>query len=538
MLSEYLSALQEKIMSFEINESKASEWISKWKDSFGPIAEDPTSVKTLIYLTLLERSDEPTSYQDIADELKRRGVIEGEVEDFVPLRNGMNQILNALKTHGLYEVENRKNGRASSFRLKSRDRSAAKNNGAGEGRVGKIVKTLDDPELTAATEFEYVAEKLMIDRVMPFYGIYLPMTAASRWVLYSEGEATKERSNYEGDQCLYLLDEWLSKFRGEEISVIGLGVGEGLGEIEILERLLGRKGDGVEGYNFSRIHYCAIDTNVHLLMDHVERLKHKFKAEIESNKLLCGVACGDFLKDFSKIVQRLRAEFATAGHLDHGQSFLPESGTLVSILGNVVGNAETAKEWSYFEPVMAELKGYDLAFLVGVSVPQPEQDEPEPYEALEDLLLSAPRYLTHELAMLETGQGEEDAKRKEEPEFVLPKSKAEKSRRWPGGTRRPYEGAGIKIIEGAQVRGEIYEFYYITQWKLSMKLGDKELTIPKGSPLLLHNIIKFDKDTLVKFLQSKGLYPSREKANPDDISSGKQNRRYVVLAMTNRQPDE
>ncbi|HEX7955863.1 MAG TPA: hypothetical protein VF508_02915, partial [Pyrinomonadaceae bacterium] len=79
-------------MGFEINEAKASEWINKWKDSFGSIAEDPTSVKTLIYLTLLERGDEMSSYQDIAEELKRRGVVEGEVDDFVPLRNGMNQI--------------------------------------------------------------------------------------------------------------------------------------------------------------------------------------------------------------------------------------------------------------------------------------------------------------------------------------------------------------------------------------------------------------------------------------------------------------
>jgi hypothetical protein len=531
---------EEVAMSFEINEAKAAEWINGWRDSFDTVAADPTSVKTLIYLTLLERGEEMSSYQDITDELKRREVIKGEVtkDDMISFRNGMNQIVNALKTHSLYDIESRKSGRVSSYRLKGRDRSAARNNGAGGGAVGRIVKVLEDPELTATTDFEYVAKRLIIDRVMPFYGIYLPMTAASRWVLYSEGEATKDRSNYEGDECIRLLDDWFSKFDGAEVSVIGLGVGEGLGEIEIIERLLGKKeGNGeLKEYNFSRIHYCAIDTNVHLLMDHAERLKHKFKKEIESNKLLCGVACGNFLEDFLKIIQRMRDAFASTGQLDPGQVFLPDTGTLVSILGNVVGNAEKAKEWSYFEPVMNGLQGFDLAFLIGVSVPQPEQGKPEGYEDLEDLLLATPRYLTHELAMLKTGQVEDDPGKKDEPEFVLPKGKAKKDERWPEARKATYEGAGTNLIEGAQVRGEIYEFYYITKWELSMESEGKRLSMQKGSPLLLHNIIKFDKDTLIKFLQSKGLYPSRQRPDPDDISSGDQNRRYVVLGMTSMQP--
>jgi hypothetical protein len=138
--------------------------------------------------------------------------------------------------------------------------------------------------------------------------------------------------------------------------------------------------------------------------------------------------------------------------------------------------------------------------------------------------------------MLQTHQSEEDMEKKEKPEFVLPKGKAEKKERWPGATQMSYEGAGIKLIEGAQVTGEIYEFYYITKWKLSMELEGKKLEIPKGSPLLLYNIIKFNKETLIKFLESKGLYSSREKPDPDNIASGNYNRRYVVLAMTSKEP--
>lgn len=516
-------------MSFEINKVKVSDWISGWEESFGSISSDPSSIKTLIYLTLLERQDEMTSYQNIADELKSRGIVEGEMDDFTPLRNGMAQIVNALKTHHLYEIENRKNGKESSFRLKRRSQPAVKNNNHA-ARGGRIVRVLDDSDLKPSTEF--VAAKLMRDRRMPFYGIYLPMRAASRWVLYSEGEA-KERSKYEGEECERLLSEWLSKYREKELSIIGLGVGEGIGEIEIIRRLLDKNP------GFSRIHYCAIDTNVHLLMDHVERLRDKFKDEIKTHRLVCGVICGNFLEDFSKLIQRLRTEFVESGQfVASEQGFLPNTGTLVSILGNVVGNLEQrASEWSYFHPVLEELKGYDLAFLLGVSVQQTEQKKgakiPEKYpKDLEDLLLATPRYLTHELTMLTTQQPEDS---EDAPEFILPEDEREKEKRWPEVVQLDYQGDGL--VRGAHVEGQIYEFFYRTQWDLSMNLDGEELRIPAETDLLLYNIIKFNKDRLIEFLESKGLFRSRHEPHPGAINSGNEDRRYVVMALTNKAPD-
>lgn len=521
-------------MSFEINKPKVAEWSRKWANSFGSINDDPASMRTLIYLTLLERQDEMTSYQDIAKELESRGMVEGEIDDFSPLRNGMAQVVSALQTHSLYKIEHQKNKKESSYRLKKRSQLGVKNQPAGHG---KIVKVLDDPELMPSTEF--VAEKLMRDRRMPFYGIYLPMRAASRWVLYSEREA-KQRSKYEGEQCERLLGEWLSKYRGKEISLIGLGVGEGIGEIEIITRLLDEK------YGFSRVHYCAIDTNVHLLMDHAERLRDKFKEQIGTNRLVCGVICGNFLENFSKLIQRLRAEFVENGQFADSESgFLPNTGTVVSILGNVVGNLEQrASEWSYFNPILEELRGYDLAFLLGVSVQQTEQKKKgtevvqETYQKeLEDLLLATPRYLTHELSMLKTQKPEDSTA---EDEFILPEVKTEadnaaKEKRWPEVIQLDYEGDGL--MRGTHVKGKIYEFFYNTQWDLSMTLDGEELRIPAGTSLLLYNIIKFDKDTLIDFLVSlKGLFQVGHEPELGTINSGNEERSYVMIALTNKDP--
>src|ERR1044072_7682916 len=158
-------------MSFEVKTDKVMEWIAKWENSFGSIARDPASIKTLIYLTLLERQNESTSYRNIADELKSRGVIEGEM-DFVPLRNGMFQIRNALETDKLYEIVKKK-GKEANYILKRRSQTVSKTDASNDGRIINIL----DPDLRPSADF--VARRLMGDRRMPFYGIYLPMRAAS-----------------------------------------------------------------------------------------------------------------------------------------------------------------------------------------------------------------------------------------------------------------------------------------------------------------------------------------------------------------------
>jgi hypothetical protein len=369
---------------------------------------------------------------------------------------------------------------------------------------------------------------------MPFYGIYLPMRAASTWVLYSEEEAGHRRK-YEVEQCERLLAEWLAKYRGQEISLVGLGVGEGIGEIGLLDKLLGEK------YGFKRIHYCAIDTNIHLLMDHAERLRDKFKDEIRDKKLVCGIIRGNFLKNFSNLIQKLRDEFKKKDQFNYlSQGFLPKgSGTLVSILGNLIGNLEhRASEWTYFQPILEGLKGCDLALLLGVSVQQKDDHKKliqEKYTRdLDKLLLETPRYLTHELRILKSHQPETGDETREAREFFLPEDDDhQKVKRCPSVQVEKYQGdhsvqAEKGKVEKKHIRGDIYEFFYITEWDLSMEMGGETLTVPEHTPLLLYNIIKFDLDTLIAFLNSRGL----EEPLPDSVKEYKVGERaYAVLAV-------
>jgi hypothetical protein len=70
-----------------------------------------------------------------------------------------------------------------------------------------------------------------------------------------------------------------------------------------------------------------------------------------------------------------------------------------------------------------------------------------------------------------------------------------------------------------------------------MNLDGEELRIPAGTDLLLYNIIKFDKDKLIDFLESRGLYRSRQEPKTDAINSGHEERAYVVIGLTNKAPE-
>ena len=69
-----------------------------------------------------------------------------------------------------------------------------------------------------------------------------------------------------------------------------------------------------------------------------------------------------------------------------------------------------------------------------------------------------------------------------------------------------------------------------------MKYGEEELRVPEGTNLLLYNIIKFDIEALIGFLESKGLSKPTPNytRNPYEVQSGNEKRVYEVIALTNK----
>ncbi len=130
----------------------------------------------------------------------------------------------------------------------------------------------------------------------------------------------------------------------------------------------------------------------------------------------------------------------------------------------------------------------------------------------------------------------------QEDEFILPEVKTEEDKplkegRWPEVTQLDYNGDGL--VRGTHVKGKIYEFFYVTQWDLSMTLEGEELRVPAGTSLLLYNIIKFDVDTLVDFLVSlKGLFKVGHEPEFLTVKSGDEERAYVTVALLSKDPSK
>lgn len=482
--------------------------------------------RELVESALKNREGEYLSYEDMQLVLKEMELVNDDLESsklIANLRNGMSE-LNNEKDLLNFTIEEKVSGKKKSFRLVNKPLSE---------RKAEVVEVIDKNDFSS---MQNIARKLMRDRRMPFYGIYLPLRAVARWVRYSEEneEASEKKSKHEGDECERLLKEWFSnhKERGKVLSILGLGLGEGTGEIEILERLL------KQGF---KIHYCGIDMNPFLLVDHATRLKYKFSDYMKTGQLVCSVIADNFLKNLSSAIEKTRAKVKERKIID---DFIPkDSDILVTILGNVLGNLENrASEGLYFKNIQDEFEGQNIAFLLGVGVQQTtETGEPvvETY-GLDDLFLATPRYLTHELGILKSKLTNKEAKNREfyikseDQNSKDQKIEDQKNKNQFLIERNFYQGDGLIFDENLHIRGDIYEFIYITENELTMDVEDgQHLILPPQTKLLLFNIIKFELKKLLGFIKFKGLkIPNEEKIKQTfNVGTDEEQRLYAVFAV-------
>lgn len=468
--------------------------------------------RELVELALRTKKGEYLSYEEMSDVLEKLGLVKEDVDIsklIANLRNGMSE-LNSEKHFLNYTIEEKTYGKKKTFSLIDKPLSE---------RKIEVVEIIDDNDFSS---MQTIARRLMRDRRMPFYGIYLPLRAVARWVRYSEinEEASEQKRKYEGEQCEKLLKEWFSNCKKQDkvLSILGLGLGEGIGEIELIERLL------KQGF---KIHYCAVDMNPFLLMDHAIRLKYKFGKAIKTRQLVCSVVTDNFLKNLSGALEKIRAKVKERKITD---DFIPkDSNILVTTLGNVLGNLEDrASEGVYFKKIQDEFEGQNIAFLIGAGVDQitaTGKSVEETYE-LDDLFLATPRYLTYELGILKSNLTNKKAGK----EFYIDNKDQFQVK------RNFYQGDGLIFDKESEsyVKGYIYEFLYTTKKELVMEIeNEQSLILPPQTKLLLFNIIKFNLKNLLGFIKFRGLkIENEEQIETLNVGTDKEKRLYVVFAAT------
>ncbi|HXD31829.1 MAG TPA: hypothetical protein VN643_11975 [Pyrinomonadaceae bacterium] len=492
-----------------INEEAFQRWLGNREAEFEPALDPVPTLKALVFLALLDRKS-PCTYEELGEIFEQQEVVNGKIP-VASLRVATSELGNVLTRfeHQLELKVTRGGQREAKFQLWPR---SAGRKGELKGK-NSIALVMDHTQEKARD----IAQTLLKEQCLPFHSLYYLPRSACWWIMFSSEEA-EIRKAYEAGAWEELgLRQTITEAAAPVVGVLGLAIGEGLGEIELLRQVLA---DGfTAGFT---VHYLAVDLSPVLLASHVETVRESFSEELKAGRLICVGILVDVFLDLEMAVTKARIELKALGLFTRGDEFLPTDCPIVAtFLGNCLGNDSSDREMVIFDAVSAAFPdNRPLAILVGVSV---VRSEPDDYARTWDkFLLQTPHHLLKNLEILRSGKPSDSI---EVDEFTLPTETGSDSiacleRRTPKVKPKPYNTRhGIE--------GQIYRFYYNLDFDLTMPSCG--LRLPAKSEIVLYSIIKYDMETLVRGIE-KRRFTVRHNPNYHsivDTENGK--REYAVF---------
>lgn len=468
------ATIEEKsCQGWEIDSKVFNEWIKGKTDELKNGLKPQPTIKVLIFLALLEVK-KPCSYEELKNIFFTKKIVIGNVPDNT-LRTS---ILNLSRTLDRFSHYYELKSLRGQFQLLVRNFSSRVT--AFEAQQNPLMINIP------AIKPEVIAINLIEKARLPFSALYFLEWSARWWEIFSHDEA-QIRVNYESEAWnkLAIKNRILSN-TNEIISFVALAPGEGLAEIELLKKILNEN-------PAKKIHYLAIDSSQRLLREHLNLLKEALAKDIDNHRLICAGITADIFADLSTAIKNIRQELVYLKRFQQHNDFLPEaSSLLVTYLGNCLGNCYQDQETDIFSLIYSHFANRPLEILVGVSV---MRAKPDVYKRnWDDFLLQTPKHLLETNKLLVSSRFDDSEFL---PEFHLSTT----DNRCPSVMPEAYYARhGIE--------GQIYRFYYRLQYdlQLSPELALNVHLLPKGSLLLLYNIIKYDIVTLVNGIKKCGLF--------------------------------
>jgi hypothetical protein len=473
-----ISVLEKQINGWEAVPDVFQKWLDNREDILNPGLSPEPTIKILIFLALLD-AKKACTYDDIREIFKSKNVIRGTVPD----NTFRTSVLNLGKTLDKFTHAFELKSFRGKFQLIPRI-IKSQNELFTKKIIDSAILLLDPPAIKA----EEIACDLVEKAMLPFHALYFLEWSARWWQIFSSNEA-QIRVTYESEAWEKLgIRERLLVNTNECISFVGLAPGEGLAEIELLRKIL------QENVN-KKVHYIAIDSSQRLLRDHINLLKETLTSEINNGRLICAGVIANIFFGLRDTINRVRNELTNQGIINQEENFLPQSSSLlVTYLGNCLGNNYQDQETEIFSIIHSTFQNRPLEFLVGVSVMRSTPDEYK--RNWDDFLLQTPNHLLEINKLLESNRPVDSH---ELLEFKLPKT--EKTDRCPPIIPESY-------IVRHRIEGQIYRFYYKLAYDLNLSpaLNKGLRPLPKGTLILLYNIIKYNMKTLVEGIETCGLF--------------------------------
>jgi hypothetical protein len=329
------------------------------------------------------------------------------------------------------------------------------------------------------------------------------------WFSVSRKEATSRKTYEAGAWDELKISEIFERSSSGIVNMVGLAVGEGWGEIELLKKALA---------NGFTVHYLAMDFSPVLLAGHIATIRETFEPELNEGRLICAGFLGNVFFDLENAWNTCRSEFQRREVLSGRDDFLPVSAPLlVTYLGNCLGNDSNNAEHAILNSISSIFPHQLLLILIGVSVMRSAPDQYSPSSA--DFFLQVPHYLMNDLQLLKSVARAPAY----EPEFEVP-NESTRDRRMPGVALRDYTFRAIK--------GQIYDFYYKLDYDLEYPAENK--IVDAGTPLLLYSVTKFEPAGLVSFMESLGYAVTYEPLYHQRIDTEFGPREYTVMLACRR----
>lgn len=498
-----MSKVESNVHQWEIDQDIFYQWIENREHVLSPGLKLEPTIKVLIFLALLD-AQKACSYKEIREVFDERNIIKGVVPDNT-LRTS---VLNLSKTLDKFNHSLELKSLRGNFQLLPRliqDRAMLS-----PGKKHHPVILLQDPPAITAEEIAY---ELIEKARLSFQALYFSERAARGWEIFSYNES-QIRVQYEINAWDKLeIKNRLHNHSNELTSFVSLAPGEGLAEIELLKKILREEPE-------HKVHYMAIDSSSRLLREHMNLLGETLASEINEGRLICVGLIADIFSGLRETTVRARAELISKNIIHQENDFLPAtSSLLVTYLGNCLGNHYQDQETEIFSIVHSTFPNRPLEFLVGVSVMRQTPDEYK--RNWDDFLLQTPRQLLEMNRLLESARPFDSQSL---PEFNL--SDAGNSARCPSVIPESY-------IVRHGIQGQIYRFYYILAYNLGLatSLNKDHSPLPRGTMILLYNIVKYNMKTLVSGIKTCGLFDVKYDQNYHqivDTPNGK--REYAVFS--------
>lgn len=497
-----------KVIQWQINIAAYHNWLSAREHWLGEgLLLDQPTVKNAITLALLDGQGSYLTYADLNEIFCQKGLVTKDKREsgrgipIATLRVAISELARRLDRKGHYlQLKSERNGKIVHFALVDRAQTIEQDSSSFRNPDEPLIQPKD------------ITRRLVQDGGgLPFASSYCCARAAAHWLHFSSVQVNSKRHYEAAAFDGYELHKELG-FRGHsgDLGIVSLATGEGLGEVDLLERLLRDE----KKPRPRRIQYAAIDTSEFLLTAHSQIIRERFSREINEGILTFAPLVGN-LYQLKRCLSKIRFKL--------GKDYLRGTPLLFTYFGNCLGNYEN-HEWDFFRSITDAFPGVPLSILVGVSLLRRKGDKltsppiEEKYYTLESFYLETPRHLMYDLRLLFSQS--EGGKRipmnhsmefKNEGKIPIPS--------------KPYD-----TTDG--ISGNVYRFYY--ELCHDLVTWDEKQRLRAGSKLLLYSIVKYDLVSLKNFLETRGFKVSSPPSHYhiQRILDGKEDYRYAVFSAS------